>query len=79
MKSSLAVAALRNAGALGGPVGTIVRSDRGSQFRSLKFAKAYMSRAGGTLPNPSSPTKNPNMSRPCLGARRWHRSQQGGG
>ncbi len=40
MKSSLAVAALRNAVALRSPAGTIVHSDRGSQFRSRKFVNA---------------------------------------
>jgi putative transposase len=34
MKASLAVAALRNAIALRSPAGTVVHSDRGSQFRS---------------------------------------------
>lgn len=37
MKSALAVSALRNAVALRKPKGTIVHSDRGSQFRSRKF------------------------------------------
>ena len=37
MKASLAVAALRNAVEQRNPVGTIVHSDRGSQFRSRKF------------------------------------------
>jgi transposase InsO family protein len=40
MKASLAVAALRNAIRLREPAGTIVHSDRGSQFRSRKFVKA---------------------------------------
>jgi putative transposase len=40
MKAGLAVAALRNAIALRSPAGTIVHSDRGSQFRSHKFVKA---------------------------------------
>jgi transposase InsO family protein len=43
MKASLAVAALKNAIALRGPVGTIVHSDRGSQFRSGKFLRALRS------------------------------------
>lgn len=37
MKASLAVSALRNAIGLRDPAGTIVLSDRGSQFRSRKF------------------------------------------
>jgi putative transposase len=40
MKAGLAVAALRNAIALRDPAGTVVHSDRGSQFRSHKFVKA---------------------------------------
>jgi putative transposase len=40
MKASLAVAALRNAIELRQPSGTIVHSDRGSQFRSRKFVRA---------------------------------------
>ena len=40
MKASLAVSALRNAIGLRDPAGTIVHSDRGSQFRSRKFVKA---------------------------------------
>lgn len=40
MKASLAVAALRNAVALRGPAGTVVHSDRDSQFRSHTFVKA---------------------------------------
>ena len=39
MKASLAVRALRNAVGLRGPVGTVVHSDRGSQFRSAKFVR----------------------------------------
>ncbi len=44
IKASLAVAALQNAIALRGPVGTIVHSDRGSQLRSGKFVRALMDR-----------------------------------
>jgi len=40
MKASLAVSALRNAIALRDPDGTIVHSDRGSQFRSHAFVRA---------------------------------------
>jgi len=39
MKASLAVAALRNAVARRGPAGTVVHSDRGSQFRSNAFVR----------------------------------------
>ena len=55
MKASLAVSALRNAIALRSPVGTIVHSDRGSQFRSKAFVRVItnnqlngsMGRVGG--------------------------------
>lgn len=40
-KASLAVAALDNAVAQRGSVGTIVHSDRGSQFRFRKFVHAW--------------------------------------
>jgi len=40
MKASLAVAALRNAVGVRAPIGTVVHSDRGSQFRSAKFVRA---------------------------------------
>ena len=43
MKASLAVSALRNAIALRDPAGTIVHSDRGSQFRSKKFIRVLKS------------------------------------
>src|SRR3954465_15136239 len=39
MKASLAVSALRNAIALRAPDGTVVHSDRGSQFRSTVFVR----------------------------------------
>ncbi len=40
MKAALAVSALRNAIGLRDPVGTVVHSDRGSQFRSRRFLQA---------------------------------------
>lgn len=43
MTAELAVAALRNAVALRDPTGTVVHSDRGSQFRSNAFVKALKS------------------------------------
>ena len=43
MKSSLAVAALRNAIALRDPIGTVVRYDRGSQFRSKALVSKFKS------------------------------------
>jgi putative transposase len=43
MKASLAVSALRNAVALRSPQGTVVHSDRGSQFRSTAFVRMLKS------------------------------------
>ncbi len=43
MTAALAVTALRNAIALRGPAGTIVHSDRGSQFRSTAFVTTLKS------------------------------------
>jgi putative transposase len=43
MTSDLAVNALRNAVALRSPAGTIVHSDRGSQFRSHAYVRALRS------------------------------------
>jgi putative transposase len=43
MKAQLAVAALRNAIGVRSPVGTVVHSDRGSQFRSGKFVRLLRS------------------------------------
>jgi transposase InsO family protein len=43
MKGALAVAALRNAAALRSPEGTVVHSDRGSQFRSTAFVRTLKS------------------------------------
>ena len=40
MKSSLAVAALENAVPSRRPAGTVVHSDRGSQFRSRRFVES---------------------------------------
>jgi putative transposase len=39
MKAHLSVAALRNAIGLRSPVGTVIHSDRGSQFRSKRFVR----------------------------------------
>jgi len=47
MKATLAVAALRNAIGIRRPVGTVVHSDHGSQFRSAKFVRTL--RASGLL------------------------------
>lgn len=45
MTAQLAVTALKNAVALRGPVGTVLHSDRGSQFRSAAFVEA-LTKAG---------------------------------
>ena len=57
MKSSLAMAALENAVRARCPAGTVVHSDRGSQFRSRRFVESLrhqgltgsMGRVGASL------------------------------
>ncbi len=49
MKASLAVAALRNAIIRRDPVGTVVHSDRGSQFRSSAFVRTIKNGLVGSM------------------------------
>ncbi|SCL17545.1 Integrase core domain-containing protein [Micromonospora inyonensis] len=74
MKASLAVAALSNAIRLRDPAGTIVHSDRGSQFRSRKFVKAlhrngWSARRAGSAPAETTPRWS--RSSPCCNATSW--------
>lgn len=79
MKASLAVAALRNAIALRGPIGTLVHSDRGSQFRSMKFVRALrsagligsMGRTGTCADNAAMESFFALLQRNVLDAKRW--------
>ena len=52
MKARLAVTALRNAVAIRRPTGTVVHSDRGSQFRSRKFVKALQDNGSNRIHGP---------------------------
>ncbi|MFC8618686.1 IS3 family transposase [Micromonospora purpureochromogenes] len=84
MKASLAVAALRNAIRLRDPVGTVVHSDRGSQFRSRKFVKALqrnglvgsMGRVGACGDNAAMESFFALLQRNVLDRQRWHTRQE---
>ena len=79
MKASLAVAALRNAIALRRPTGTVVHSDRGSQFRSAKFVRQLrnnglvgsMGRTGACADNAAMESFFALLQRNVLDRRRW--------
>jgi len=79
MKSSLAVAALRNAVAMRSPVSTIVHSDRGSQFRSRRFLNALkgfglngsMGRVGACGDNAAMESFFALLQKNVLDRRRW--------
>jgi putative transposase len=83
MKASLAVAALRNAVGLRQPAGTIVHSDRGSQFRSRKFVKALhrnglvgsMGRVGACGDNAAMESFFALLQNNVLDRQRWHTRQ----
>jgi putative transposase len=79
MKASLAVAALTNAVAVRRPAGTIVHSDRGSQFRSRKFVHALhttgligsMGRVGACGDNAAMESFFALLQKNVLDRRRW--------
>jgi putative transposase len=80
MKSSLAVAALRNAIALRSPAGTVVvHSDRGSQFRSHAYVRTLraagltgsMGRAGACGYNAATESFFALLQKNVLDRRRW--------
>jgi transposase InsO family protein len=79
MKTSLAVAALRNAIALRDPVGTIVHSDRGSQFRSKKYVRTItnnnllgsMGRVGACGDNAAMESFFALLQKNVLDRKRW--------
>ena len=79
MKASLAVAALRNATALRGCRGTVVHSDRGSQFRSAKFVRALreaglvgsMGRTGTCADNAAMESFFALLQKNVLDRKRW--------
>jgi transposase InsO family protein len=79
MKARLAVDALGNAVALRRPAGTIVHSDRGSQFRSRKFVEALrhngltgsMGRVGACADNAAMESFFALLQKNVLDRRRW--------
>lgn len=79
MKASLAVAALAHAVALRSPSGTVVHSDRGSQFRSRKFVSALhangltgsMGRVGACGDNAAMESFFSLLQKNVLNRKRW--------
>ena len=79
MKSSLAVAALRNALQLRNPSGVVVHSDRGSQFRSTKFRRLLrqhelsgsMGRVGACGDNAAMESFFSLLQKNVLNTQRW--------
>jgi transposase InsO family protein len=79
MKATLAVAALRNATALRRCRGTVVHSDRGSQFRSAKFVRALrdaglvgsMGRTGTCADNAAMESFFALLQKNVLDRKRW--------
>lgn len=79
MKASLAVAALDHAVALRKPAGTVVHSDRGSQFRSRKFVLALntyglsgsMGRVGACGDNAAMESFFSLLQKNVLNRKRW--------
>jgi putative transposase len=79
MKASLAVAALRHAIVLRRPTGTVVHSDRGSQFRSRKYVHALhrnglvgsMGRVGACADNAAMESFFSLLQKNVLDRRRW--------
>jgi putative transposase len=79
MKASLAVSALHNALGLREPVGTLVHSDRGSQFRSNAFVrmlkgnglKGSMGRVGACADNAAMESFFSLLQKNVLVSQRW--------
>jgi putative transposase len=79
MKASLAVRALRNAIGLRSPLGTVVHSDRGSQFRSMKFVRLLrdnglagsMGRVGACADNAAMESFFALVQKNVLDRQRW--------
>jgi putative transposase len=84
MTSGLAVNALRNAMALRGAAGTIVHSDRGSQFRSHAYAGALrtaqlrgsMGRVGACADNAAMESFFSLLQKNVLNRRRWQTREE---
>jgi putative transposase len=79
MKASLAVSALRNAVGLRDPAGTIIHSDRGSQFRSRAFTRTLanngligsMGRVGACGDNAAMESFFALLQKNVLNLQRW--------
>ncbi|MFW0775263.1 IS3 family transposase [Paenarthrobacter nitroguajacolicus] len=79
MKSSLAVAALENAVPARNPAGTVVHSDRGSQFRSRRFVESLrhhgltgsMGRVGACADNAAMESFFSLLQKNTLDRQRW--------
>jgi putative transposase len=84
MKSSLAVSAIRNAIRLRGPDGTVLHSDRGSQFRSKKVMRLLknnglrgsMGRVAAAGDNASMESFFSLLQKNVLNTRRWDSREQ---
>jgi len=84
MTSELAVTALRNAVALRSPDGTIIHSDRGSQFRSRKYVLALsqaallgsMGRVGACADNAAMESFFSLLQKNVLNRQRWDTREQ---
>ena len=85
MKAGLAVSALRNAiGLRGRPVGVVVHSDRGSQFRSKKFTNTLrrnklvgsMGRVGACADNSAMESFFSLLQKNVLDRQRWNTRQE---
>src|SRR5215475_10793936 len=84
MKARLVIVALSHAVALCRPAGTIVHSDRGSQFRSRKYVEALrhngltgsMGRAGACGDNKAMESFFALLQKNVLDRRRWETRDQ---
>jgi len=84
MKAALAVAALRNAIGLRSPAGTVVHSDRGSQFRSHAFVRTLknngllgsMGRVGACGDNAAMESFFSLLQKNVLDRQRWATREQ---
>lgn len=84
MTAELAVAALRNAVALRSPAGTVVHSDRGSQFRSHVYVHALRShqlhgstgRVGACADNAAMESFFSLLRKNVLNRQRWSTREQ---
>ncbi len=84
MKADLAVRALRNAIALRNPAGTVVHSDRGSQFRSRAFVRTLanngllgsMGRVGACGDNAAMESFFALVQKNVLNRQQWHTREQ---